>query len=250
MTGPERLIRWSTVAAVAGVAVVAGWVSYEHAYEVVSAHGEGGSVARLYPVTVDGLIYAASMVLLDAARRKVDPPRLAYGLLGVGIAATVAALVLDGVGHGPLSAVIAAWPAAALVGSYEMLMLLVRGSVRRVKRSDPRPDQSRTDAPASRASLTAELASVRADRLAAEAARMEPARTEGPAPEPPAEVDRDEIVASLTADILAAAAAGERWRPDYADLETRTGFKRSWAEKAVRDARRAAARTDRTAVRA
>jgi hypothetical protein len=85
--------------------------------------------------------------------------------------------------------------------------------------------------------------------LPLEPAPVRPSRAERRAL-PPAEVDRDEIVASLTADILAAAAAGERWRPDYADLETRTGFKRSWAEKAVRDARRAAARTDRTAVRA
>ena len=239
MTGPERLIRWSTVAAVAGVAVVAGWVSYEHAYEVVSAHGEGGSVARLYPVTVDGLIYAASMVLLDAARRKVDPPRMAYWLLGVGIAATVAANVLDGLGHGPLSAVIAAWPAAALVGSYEMLMLLIRGSVRRAKRNDPDPDEFRTED------------DFRTDEFAAdlppEPAPVRPSRAERQAL-PPSEVDRDEIVASLTADILAAAAAGERWRPDYGDLETRTGYRRSWCEKAVRDARAAAARTDRTGV--
>lgn len=74
MTGPERAIRWSTVAAVAGVALIAGWVSYLHAYEVVSAHGESGIVARLYPGTIDGLIYAASMVLLDAARRGVPAP--------------------------------------------------------------------------------------------------------------------------------------------------------------------------------
>jgi hypothetical protein len=74
VTGPERAIRWSTVAAVAAVALIAGWVSYLHAYEVVSAHGESGIVARLYPGTVDGLIYAASMVLLDAARRAVPAP--------------------------------------------------------------------------------------------------------------------------------------------------------------------------------
>lgn len=140
MTKPESLIRWSTVAAVAAVAVVAGWVSYQHAYAVVIAHGEPRSVARLYPATIDGLIYAASMVLLDSARRKVDAPLMAWCLLGVGIAATLAANVLDGIGAGPLAAGIAAWPAMALVGSYEMLMLLVRGSARR----DRSPDRSRT----------------------------------------------------------------------------------------------------------
>lgn len=85
--------------------------------------------------------------------------------------------------------------------------------------------------------------------LPPEPAPVRPAREERRAL-PPAEVDRDEIVAELTGEILAAAAAGEHWRPDYADLEARTGYRRSWAEKAVRDARAAAARTDRTAVRA
>jgi hypothetical protein len=49
-----RAIRWSTVAAVAGVAVVAGWVSYLHAYDVVAAHGEHGVLARLYPARSTG----------------------------------------------------------------------------------------------------------------------------------------------------------------------------------------------------
>ncbi len=33
----ERMIRWSTVLVVAAVALVAGWVSYEHALAVVRA---------------------------------------------------------------------------------------------------------------------------------------------------------------------------------------------------------------------
>jgi hypothetical protein len=228
MTGPEHLIRWSTVAAVAAVAVVAGWVSYEHAYAVVSAYGEGGSVARLYPVTVDGLIYAASMVLLDSARRKVDPPVMAYWLLGVGIAATVAANVLDGLGHGPLAAGIAAWPALALVGSYELLMLLVRGTVRRVKRAGPDPDEFRTED----------------ETRTEDSADDDPDTHTDDRPPPDPDVDRDALVAELAADIVASTSAGERWRPDYQDLEDRTGFRRSWCEKAVRDARAAAARTD------
>lgn len=86
MTGAERAIRWSTIAAVTGVALVAGWVSYDHALNVVREHGESGMVARLYPGTIDGLIYSASMVLLDAARRKVPAPPLARWLLAPGSA--------------------------------------------------------------------------------------------------------------------------------------------------------------------
>jgi hypothetical protein len=81
VTAAERVIRWSTVVAVAAVAVIAGWVSYRHAYGVVSSHGESGMIAHLYPGTIDGLMFAASMALLDAARRGVTAPALAQWLL-------------------------------------------------------------------------------------------------------------------------------------------------------------------------
>src|SRR5215470_5398722 len=69
--GASSLIRWSAVAAVAAVAGIAGWVSYIHTFGLVSTHGETGMVGRLYPATIDGMIYVSSMVLLDAARRGV-----------------------------------------------------------------------------------------------------------------------------------------------------------------------------------
>jgi Protein of unknown function (DUF2637) len=128
MPGTDKAIRWSTAAAVIGVAVVAAVVSYEHAYDLVRAHGEEGWTARLIPLTVDGLIWASSMVMLDSVRRGVPVPSLARWLLGLGIAATLAANVAHGFGHGPAGAVVAAWPAVALVGSYELLMLVIRGA--------------------------------------------------------------------------------------------------------------------------
>ena len=42
MTGTDNAIKRSTAAAVLGVAAVAAVVSYEHAYGLVSAHGETG----------------------------------------------------------------------------------------------------------------------------------------------------------------------------------------------------------------
>jgi hypothetical protein len=66
--------------------------------------------------------------MLDSARRKVPVPALARWLLGLGIAATLAANVAHGLGHGPVGAAVAAWPAVALVGSYELLMMVVRSS--------------------------------------------------------------------------------------------------------------------------
>jgi Protein of unknown function (DUF2637) len=128
MSGADKAIRWSTVAAVTVVALVAAFVSYRHALAVVRLHGEGWPVAQLYPLTIDGLIYAASMVLLDSARRRARPPVLAYVALGLGIAATLAANVAAGLAYGPLGAIVAAWPAPALVISYELLMYVIRSA--------------------------------------------------------------------------------------------------------------------------
>jgi len=127
MSAADRIIRWSTAGAVVGVAAVAAVASYEHAYALVRAHGEAGWTGRLVPLTVDGLIYASSMVMLDSARRKMPVPALARWLLGLGIAATLATNVA-GLGHGPVGAAVAAWPAVALVGSYELLMMVIRSS--------------------------------------------------------------------------------------------------------------------------
>ena len=77
------------------------------------------------PLTEAGLIYASSMVMLDSARRKVRVPPLARWLLGLDCR--------DARGQrcarprpGPSGAVVAAWPAVALVGSYELLMVIIR----------------------------------------------------------------------------------------------------------------------------
>jgi hypothetical protein len=128
MMAADRVIRWTTAGAVLGVAAVAAVESYEHAYALVRAHGEAGWTARLVPLTVDGLIYASSMVLLDSARCKVPVPALARWLLSLGIAAALAANVTHGLGHGLIGAIVGAWPAAALVGSYELLMVIIRSA--------------------------------------------------------------------------------------------------------------------------
>jgi Protein of unknown function (DUF2637)/Homeodomain-like domain len=124
MTG--RLIRLTTGLAVATVAAVAAVISYRHAYELVSTHGETGVTARLVPFTVDGLILAASMLILDANRRHQPVPHLAQWCLGAGIAATIGANLAHGLGHGPIGALVSAWPALSLAGSFELLMSLIR----------------------------------------------------------------------------------------------------------------------------
>ena len=135
-SGIDRAIRLSTAAAVLAVAGIAAYVSYWHAYAVVRAHGESGITALLEPATIDGLVYASSMVVLYAARHRVPVPCLARWLLGLGIAATLTANMAQGWSHGPVGAVVAAWPAVSLAGSYELLVWLIRTS------GTPRPGPS------------------------------------------------------------------------------------------------------------
>ena len=145
----DGLIRWCTVAAVVAVAGVAGYISYWHAVEVVTHHGEQAVTGHLYPVVIDGIIIAASMVVLDAARHREAAPRLAWALLASGIGVTLAANVVAGVAYGLPGALWSAWPAFAFVGCFELLMMLVRAAARRAGTSgalDPLPPR-RTRAP-------------------------------------------------------------------------------------------------------
>jgi hypothetical protein len=143
MTGVDRAIRVSTAVAVLAVAGVAAYVSYWHAYAVVCAHGETGVTARLEPATIDGLVYASSMVHLYAARHRLPVPALARWLLALGITATLAANMAQGWSRGPAGAVIAAWPAVSLVGSYELLVWIIRTAAAGSLGREPAADHTR-----------------------------------------------------------------------------------------------------------
>src|SRR5580704_10504128 len=91
MSGGGRVIRWSTVLAVLGVAAVAAVASYEHAFDLVRAHGESG---------LDGSHGPADSGWADL--RQFDG--------GAGFGAP------GGAGSG--AGAVAAWPAVAPVGSY------------------------------------------------------------------------------------------------------------------------------------
>ena len=130
-SGADRAIRLSTAVVVLAAAGIAAYISYWHAYAVVRAYGESGATARLEPATIDGLVYASSMVILYAARHQLPVPALARWLLALGIVATLAANMAQGWSHGPGGMLVAAWPAASLVGSYELLVWIVRKAAAR-----------------------------------------------------------------------------------------------------------------------
>jgi hypothetical protein len=83
---------------------------------------------------------------LDASRRGQPVPRLAAWSLGTGIVATVGANLAHGIGHGPVGALVSAWPALALVGSFKLLMMLIRAG-RRTRAGGPELGSSYQPAP-------------------------------------------------------------------------------------------------------
>jgi hypothetical protein len=122
----DRCIRFATALVVCAVAGFAAIVSYSHIYDLGRSHGQAGTAARLLPLSVDGLILAASLVLLHEARNGRAAPGLARLMLWLGIAATVGANIAYGSGFGLLGAAISAWPAVAFIGAVEIVMQLVR----------------------------------------------------------------------------------------------------------------------------
>jgi hypothetical protein len=136
----DQVIRWTTAGAVAGAAAMA---SYEHANALGRAHGEAGQTGRPVSLTMDGLIYATSIVMLDPGRRKAPVPALARWLPGLGIAPTLVANVAHGLGDGLAGAIMTAWPAGALVGSYELLMMIIRSAAGPPEQSAQPPRDAR-----------------------------------------------------------------------------------------------------------
>jgi hypothetical protein len=84
------------------------------------------------------------MLILDASRRHRPVPSLARWCLGAGIAATIGANLAHGLGHGPIGALVSAWPALALAGSFELLMTLIRTEPRASARREPSAQVSHT----------------------------------------------------------------------------------------------------------
>ena len=128
----DRWIGRTTIGCVGLLALIAGTVSYLHMHLLVELHGQPGWVAALTPLSVDGMIVAASTTLLAESRSGRPGGFLPRALLVVGSVASLAAnvAVAEPTATGR---VIAAWPSFALIASYELLM----GQVRRAAEARP-----------------------------------------------------------------------------------------------------------------
>jgi hypothetical protein len=121
---------------VALLALIAGTVSYLHMHTLVQAHGQPGWVAVLTPLSVDGMIVAASTTLLADSRSGGRGGGLPWALLVAGSVASLAANVAVAE-PSTTGRVIAAWPSFALIAAYELLMRQVRRAADVSKSSQP-----------------------------------------------------------------------------------------------------------------
>jgi hypothetical protein len=144
----DTTIRRMTAAAVLLVADIAAVVSFIHVEHLAATHGRTLLAAMLLPLSIDGTVVAASLVMLRAARSGVRAPWLAR----LTVAATLAANVAYGARFGVAGALLSGWPAAAFIGSAEMALSMVR---RATRTASPRPALEVTARPARKASTRA-----------------------------------------------------------------------------------------------
>jgi len=111
------------VGTVLTLAAVAAYMSYGHLRAVAESHGE--DAAALFPISVDGLIVAASLVLLVQRRSGQPGGALPWAGLLLGIAATIAGNIASAEPN-TVARLVAAWPPCAFALAYEFLLSLLR----------------------------------------------------------------------------------------------------------------------------
>jgi Protein of unknown function (DUF2637) len=132
---PSPLVRGVTVIAVVVVAVIAAVVSYSHMQQLAVRVGEAWR-SWLIPLSIDGLVVAASMVLVTARRTGLGGGFLAWGALGTGVAASLAANMADARPH-VTAVLVAGWPAVAFAVTFELLLQQRRAEQREATTPPP-----------------------------------------------------------------------------------------------------------------
>jgi len=88
---------------VAGLAGIAGAISYSHMRMLAAAHGDAGWHAHAFPLSVDGVEIVASLVLLADRRAGRKSGWLPWAALTIGTAASLAANIATADAIGSLS---------------------------------------------------------------------------------------------------------------------------------------------------
>ncbi|WP_431726947.1 DUF2637 domain-containing protein [Verrucosispora sp. TAA-831] len=129
---------------VAGLAFVAGAISFAHMRELALHHGQLGWKSYAFPISVDGLEIVASLYLV--AQRRAGRPTgwIPWVALIIGTAASLAANIAVG-GADPIGKALAGWPAVSMLVSVKLLFAMI-DHTNDDQRTTVRDDQ-RTSAP-------------------------------------------------------------------------------------------------------
>jgi hypothetical protein len=135
----DKVLRVLTGLTVAGLAIVAGAISFAHMKELALHHDQIGWKAYAFPVSVDGLEIVASLYLVVQRRAGRPTGWIPWVALVVGTLASLAANVAVG-GNDPTGKTLAGWPALSMLVSVKLLFSMIDhvGSPEAV-RDDQRP---------------------------------------------------------------------------------------------------------------
>jgi hypothetical protein len=139
-------IRRTTVASVLVVAGVAATASYAHMRSLGLRAGEGWR-ADVLPLSVDGLLVAASLVIYVRRRAGLHAGWLPWLGLVLGVLASVAANIAAAEPT-VLGRVVAAWPPLAFALSFELLVTVLRDGTAQTSTGRPQIDAETPDDPA------------------------------------------------------------------------------------------------------
>jgi len=115
-----NITRFTRNASAAVVAGIAGYASYWHQVDVAIRAGEHAPLPHVIPLSVDGMLIVASIVMVDDRQQGRRPRMSARIGFGLGILASVSANVAAAQPT-MLGRTVAAWPAIALLLVVEML---------------------------------------------------------------------------------------------------------------------------------
>jgi hypothetical protein len=253
LPGSDRVRRWPLflIASPAAVAIWSGWVGLGGLCGFGPIHPLPGidsgltiNTAITLPIGVEAYgAYALRVWLAGGASDRAQrfARRSALGALALGMCGQVIYHLLAAA-----HAARAPWPVTMLVSCIPVITLGFGAALTHLLKGDvtdeamPAGSDGQHDMPSTvpeggdaGAGVRADVADVPAARTEIQREAPQDARTASQ----PGPADRDAVIAAIAEEIRDAIEAGELWRPDYPALMERTGRRRSWCEKAVRDAR-------------
>jgi hypothetical protein len=148
-TATRIALQVTTGLTVAGLAGVAGAISFSHMAALALAHDQLGWKSTAFPISVDGLELTASLFLVAQHRAGRRVGVLPWAALLVGTAASLAANVAVG-GHDLVGRALAGWPAISLLVSVKLLFSMIdydAGDQRTAVQDDQRTAPTVRDVP-------------------------------------------------------------------------------------------------------